>query len=64
MTTQKEPKPNVITCLKHNKPFVEYTYQSVSWSGDKLPLCPLCYASPYDSDFDTNHVRTPFVLNE
>jgi hypothetical protein len=58
---QKEPKPNVITCLKHKKQFTDYEYQSVSWSGDSLPVCPLCRLTPYDKEFDKLHIRAPHV---
>lgn len=61
---QKEPKPQVYTCIKFDKQFTEYVYVPVSWSGDTLPVCPLCRLSPYENNFDTNHVRTPFGLND
>lgn len=44
-------------CLKHSKTFSDYEYQSVSWSGDKLPVCPICKQSPYKSSFGEFHAQ-------
>ena len=61
---QKEHKPIVHTCLVHKKQFTEYVYVPVSWSGDTLPVCPLCRVSPYETKFDQTHSRTPFAYDE
>jgi uncharacterized protein (DUF2225 family) len=42
-------------CTKTGLTFSNYHYVKVSWSSDKLPICPHCYQSPYDVDFDLIH---------
>ena len=32
--------------------FKEYDYKNVIWSGDKLPCCPICRITPYESNFE------------
>ena len=52
----------MMQCMVTRKVFSEYRYEKVCWSGDSLPVCPKCGASPYDKDFETNHAR--LVVNE
>lgn len=42
-------------CLTTDRVFNDYTYQSVIWSGDKLPVCPHCGVTPYDAEFYLRH---------
>lgn len=42
-------------CLVTDRTFTEYAYQSVAWSGDKLPVCPHCRETPYDVEFNLRH---------
>lgn len=42
-------------CLLSGKTFDDYSYVPVAWSGDRLPVCPHCGASPYDANYGENH---------
>ena len=42
-------------CKTKQKHFEQYDYISVAWSGDKLPICPYCKQTPYDTDYDDFH---------
>lgn len=48
-------KTNSTYCTKTKLKFESYEYASVGWSGDKLPVCPHCKMTPYDSDFKKFH---------
>ena len=37
-------------CTTTKRKFDGIHYGSVGWSGDKLPMCPYCGVSPYDSE--------------
>jgi len=45
----------MMRCLVTDRTFTEYAYQSVSWSGDQLPVCPHCRETPYDVEFNLRH---------
>ncbi|HDI3293398.1 TPA: hypothetical protein PMD70_002753 [Vibrio cholerae] len=42
-------------CHKTKKEAVEFNYQGVAWSGDKLPFCKCCGLCVYDQEFRQNH---------
>ncbi|EIY4766814.1 hypothetical protein MM188_003196 [Vibrio cholerae] len=42
-------------CHKAKKEAVDFDYQGVVWSGDKLPVCKHCAQCVYDRDFDQHH---------
>ena len=42
-------------CQLTGKEFSDYAYVPVIWSGDSLPVCPHCRASPYDANYSDNH---------
>jgi hypothetical protein len=42
----------MIKCNKCGHVFKEYALQSVFWSGEKIPVCPICSTDCYSGQFD------------